>query len=109
MAEYVELEIDQGTDFATYITINDDNTNLVQNVAGYVVTGQLRRSLLSPNVSETLHCTANVMTGEIAVTLAAANTANLKPGRYFYDIKVTSSPPSRLIEGIVIVSPAITK
>jgi len=33
MAEYVELYIDQGTDFSTTIIINDDNTNLPTNTA----------------------------------------------------------------------------
>lgn len=113
MAEYVEFYIDQGTDFSTYITLNDDDTNLAQNVTGYTITGQLRRSLVSSQVSETLLCqVTDPSIGEISVSLAAANTANLKPGNYFYDIKVLdrdSQMVSRLIEGIMIVTPAITK
>lgn len=111
MAEYVEFYIDQGTDFVTYINLNDDNTNLPQNTSGYVVTGKLRRSLVSANVSETLHCeVSDPANGEITVSLAGANTANLRPGNYFYDIKVVSeNVASRLIEGVIIVTPAITK
>lgn len=114
MAEYVEFNIDQGTDFSTYISLNDDDTNLAQNVAGYVVTGQLRRSLVSANVSETLHCEIiDAANGELYVSLAASNTANLRPGNYFYDIRVkdtnSSNATSRLIEGVIIVTPAITK
>lgn len=113
MAEYVEFYIDQGTDFNTYITLNDDDTNLAQNVGSYVVSGKLRRSLVSANAAETLLCEiSDAANGEISVSLAASNTANLKPGNYFYDIRVvdsTSNAVSRLIEGIIIVTPAITK
>lgn len=112
MAEYVEFYIDQGTDFSTYITLNDDDTNMPQNVDGTIVTGQLRRSLVSANATETFLCqVSDSANGEISVSLAAANTANLKPGNYFYDIRVTNGGGSvtRLIEGIIIVTPAITK
>lgn len=113
MAEYVEFYIDQGTDFSTYITLNDDDTNLAQNVGSYIVSGQLRRSLVSANATESLLCQiSDAANGEISVSLAASNTANLKPGNYFYDIRVrdsNSNAVSRLIEGIMIVTPAITK
>jgi hypothetical protein len=114
MAEYVEFQIDQGTDFGTYINLNDDDTNLAQNLSGYVITGKLRRSLVSANVSETFNCViSDAANGEIYVSLAAANTANLKPGTYFYDVKIVdtfaSNAASRLIEGIIIVTPSITK
>jgi hypothetical protein len=114
MAEYVEFQIDQGTDFSTYINLNDDDTNLAQNVSGYIITGKLKRSLVSVNAAETFSCQiTDPANGEIMISLAAANTANLKPGNYFYDIKVVdtiaSNAASRLIEGIVIISPAVTK
>lgn len=114
MAEYVEFYIEQGTDFSTLINLNDDDTNMPQNATGYIITGQLKRSLISPTVAETLYCEiSDPLNGEIFVTLAAANTANLKPGNYFYDIKIvdvnSSNATSRLIEGIIRVTPSITK
>jgi hypothetical protein len=113
MAEYVEFYIDQGTDFSTVININDDDTNLAQNVSAYVVSGKLRRSLISANVSGSFKCEiTDAANGEISISLDAANTSNLRPGNYFYDIFVKdadSNTHTRLIEGIVIVTPAITK
>lgn len=113
MSEYVEFYIDQGTDFNTVINLNDDDTNLAQNVSGYVVTGKLKRSLVSANAAESFRCeVTDAANGEISITLAASNTSNLKPGNYFYDILVRdidSNAHTRLIEGIVIVTPAITK
>lgn len=113
MAEYIELYIDQGSDFSTSITINDDNTNLPQNLYGYVVTSSLRRSLLSPNAAANLSCSVyDSANGEILVTMPAANTAALRAGSYLFDIKTydsLSGTYNRLIEGVIFVTPSITK
>lgn len=113
MAEYIELYIDQGSDFSTTITINDESTNLPQNLTGYVVTSSLRRSLLSPNAAANLSCSVfNSANGEILITLPAANTAALRPGSYLFDVKTydnLSGTYNRLIEGMIFVTPSITK
>lgn len=113
MAEYVELFIDQGSDFSTTVNLNDDNTNLPQNVSGYVVTSSLRRSLLSPNVSANLTCSIyDAANGEILISMNAGQTANLRAGSYLFDVRVystLSASTSRLIEGVMFVTPSITK
>lgn len=114
MAEYVELFIDQGSDFFTTININDDNTNVPTNVGSYIVTSSLRRSLVSPNASSNLVCTiSNAQSGEITLKMSAANTAALRPGQYFFDVKVRDTTAlyeySRLIEGVIFVTPSITR
>ena len=114
MAEYVELFIDQGSDFFTTINLNDDNTNLPQNVSSYVVTSSMRRSLLSPNASSNLVCTlSDASNGEITIKMSASNTANLRAGQYFFDVKVRDTGAyyeySRLVEGVIFVTPSITR
>ena len=114
MAEYVELYIDQGTTFNTTINLNDDDTNLPQNLTGFIVTGSLRKSLLSVNTSGNISCSvSNTVGGEITLSMSASNTSNLSPGRYFFDIKtidtIASNAVARLIEGIIVVSPGITR
>jgi len=113
MAEYAEFYIDQGTDFEAFITLDNDDTNIPENVSSYIVTCQLRRSLVSANASETLLCElTDAANGEMRISLAASNTANLKAGSYFYDVKVfnaSSNSTSRLIEGVMRVMPGITK
>jgi len=50
--------------------------------------------------------------GEITISLSDAQTANLKPGRYVYDVELVANADStveRLIEGIVTVYPEVTK
>lgn len=111
MTDYVELYIDQGADFESTIVLQDDDTNLYQNVLNYTVTGTMRRSLLSPNTSGNLVCTiTDASNGEITISMTAANTANLRIGTHLFDIKTYASGKyDRLIEGIIIVTPSITK
>ncbi len=113
MAEYVELFIDQGSNFSTTINLSDDNTNLPQNVSGYVITSSLRRSLLSPNASANLTCSIpDAANGEFVISMGAAESANLRPGAYLFDVKVSNpilNSTDRLLEGVIFVTPAITK
>ena len=43
--------------------------------------------------------------------MTSANTANLTPGRYMYDVIITSpdSVTTRVVEGIVVVAPGVTR
>ena len=49
--------------------------------------------------------------GEITLSMTAANTANLTPGRMVFDLLITSpsSVKTRVIEGIVVISPGVTQ
>lgn len=114
MSEYVELFMDQGADFSTTITMNDESTNLPQNLAGYIVTSQMRKSVLSQNATASFVCTiVDAELGEIQMELSAANTANITPGTYFFDVRLrdvlSGNLYSRLIEGVVFVTYSITR
>lgn len=108
---YAELNLDQGTTFETTIDLtNDDGTAI--NVAGYSFSSQIRKSYYSSNA------TANISTavldeanGKIQLSITSANTANIKAGRYLYDLKMTTDEnvTSRVIEGIITVSPQVTR
>jgi hypothetical protein len=106
--------MDRGADFSTTIAINDDSTNVPQNLTGYIVTSQMRKSLISINATANLVCTIPTPnTGEIFIEMSAANTANISPGTYFFDVRTRNvlggNVVSRLVEGIIIVSPSITR
>lgn len=114
MAEYVELYMDQGADFSTTIFINNESNNTPQDLHGYVITGQLRKSLVSENATSSFVCTIpDPSLGEILIELAASNTANIVAGTYFFDIKtidtLNANLTNRLIEGVVFVQPGITR
>jgi hypothetical protein len=111
MTDYVELYIEQGADFESTIILEDDITNINQNVQGYTVSSSMRRSLLSPNTSGNLTCSiTDAANGEMTISMTAANTANLIPGTHLFDIRTLANGRyTRLLEGIIIVTPSITK
>jgi len=112
MAAYAEFYMDQGATFSTTITLDDDTTNSVINVAGYTAVSSMRRSYYSANVTANLTCTfTDPSNGVLVLSMTAANTANITPNRYLFDVKTTSpsSEVTRILEGIITVLPQITK
>jgi hypothetical protein len=108
---YAELTIDQGTTFESFLDlVADDGTAI--NVAGYVFSGEIRKSYYSSNSTANLIITiSNAANGNVLITLDAANTANITPGRYLYDVKMidTANTVTRIVEGIITVTPQVTR
>lgn len=112
MGAFVELFMDQGTTFNTIINLSDDLTNANINVSGYTVRSQMRRSYYSVNASANLICTiTDSANGEITLSLPANTTANIKAGRYLFDLETvdTFGTVSRPLEGIITVTPEVTR
>lgn len=112
MSAYVELFVDQGTTFNTVINLNDDTTNTPINVYGYSANSQMRRSYYSANISANITCSfSNTANGELTLSLTPGETANLRPGRYVFDVKTTDpyNTVSRVLEGIITIIPQVTR
>jgi hypothetical protein len=112
MASYVELFLDQGTTFNNVITLTDDITNANINISGYSVRSQMRRSYYSINATAEIVCSiTNAPNGQITMSLPAANTSNIKPGRYLFDVDTTDpyGTVNRVLEGIITVTPRVTR
>ena len=111
MASQVELYCDQGSDFSITLDLtNDDGTAI--NVANYTFSSSIRKSYYSSGVTANLSVSVlDNANGNIRLSLNSATTANIKAGRYLYDVKMVdgSSVVSRVIEGIITVYPQITK
>ena len=107
---YAELTLNQGTTFSADLTIKNDDGSAI-NVANAVFTSQIRKSYYSANATANLTITkANSANGDITLSLDAANTANIKPGRYLYDLKMQQNGTvNRVIEGIITVSPQVSR
>lgn len=109
---YVELFIDQGATFNDIIYLTDDTTNANLNIAGYSAVSQIRKSYYQQNASANIVCAiTDAQNGEISLFVSKANTANLKPGRYVFDVMLTnpSNITTRILEGIVTVTPGVTR
>ena len=71
----------------------------------------MRKSFYSSTANNFTATITDNAAGEITLTMTAAETANLKPGRYVYDLLITddAGTKSRIVEGIVSVTPGSTQ
>jgi hypothetical protein len=110
MAGFVELTLEQGADFTTTVTVADA-TGSPTNLNNYTAAAQLRKSYYSSTAYDFTVSVTSPTTGELTVRMSGANTANLAPGRYVYDLLITSptNVKTRVIEGIATVLPSVTR
>lgn len=110
-AGYSELFLEQGATFNTSITL-DDVAGEAFNLVNYTASSQMRKSYYSSNAAATFVVSTgnDPSLGVITMSMNAANTANIYPGRYVYDVYVTNgSARVRVLEGIINVTPQATK
>jgi hypothetical protein len=71
----------------------------------------MRKSYYSTTANSFTVTISNAANGEITMAMTSANTANLTPGRYFYDLVMTSptSIKTRVVEGIATILPSVTR
>lgn len=107
MALKANLVIDQGTTFATSIEILDQNDEAI-NVTGYTARGQIRKHYTSSNA---VSFTTGLANGTLVISLTANQTANIVSGRYVYDVELIdlNGVVVRILEGIVTVTPEVTR
>jgi hypothetical protein len=108
MAQKVNIVMDQGTTFSVTYEFTDDNGDPID-FSAYTGTAQMRKSY---STSTYYAFTVGLNTiGTISLSMNAANTSAITAGRYVYDLEVTdtNSVISRLVEGIVTVTPQVTR
>jgi hypothetical protein len=108
MATVENIVIDQGQTFSFSLTLsNTDGT--AKDLTDYTVTSQMRKSYYTSTATD--FTTAKVdLTGEITISLSATETSAIKAGRYVYDVEIASNVETlRILEGIVTVTPEVTK
>jgi hypothetical protein len=108
MATKSNLLIDQGSTFSSIINLTDENGDAI-NLSTYTGAAQMRKHYTSSNsVNFSVALNSN---GQVTLSLTANQTANIVSGRYVYDVEVTdaSGVISRIVEGIVTVTPNVTR
>ena len=107
MAKKINLLIDQGATFSTDIALVDENGDVI-NLAGCTVASSIKKWYTSSN-SIPFAISTNNVTGDITLSLDANTTTQLVPNRYVFDVSINSSGVvSRIVEGIITVSPKVT-
>lgn len=109
MATRVNILIDQGTDFTTSVNLTDNNGSQLD-LTGMTAASQIRKTHSSSNSTSFTTALAN-NTGTLTLSLNNAVTSSMSAGRYVYDVELTdvSNVKSRILEGIVTVTPEVTK
>ena len=116
MAQYEDITIDQGTDFAMELHLaNKDDT--AKNLTDHTVAGKLKKTYNSDS-ADTHDFTVTIATPTDGVaTLSLTNTVTdaLKPGRYVYDVELSFNDSDgnaiieRVLEGKAFVTPSVTR
>jgi hypothetical protein len=107
MASKANLVIDQGSTYSVTINLDDVNGDPI-NVTGYTSRAQMRKHYTSSNA---VSFTTSMANGALTMSLTSSQTANIVSGRYVYDAELidSSSNVTRIVEGIVTVTPEVTK
>lgn len=110
MAAYSEISIEQYANFSTTINVNDIQGDAL-NLVNYSAASQLRKSYYSTTATSFNVSISNATSGELTISLSANTTANLSPGRYMYDVIITSpaNDVTRIVEGIATVMAGVTR
>jgi len=109
MATKANLVIDQGTTYTTDLNLTDENGDPLV-LSGYSANSQIRKHYTSTN-SVAFSVSINATAGVITLSLTANQTSDMTSGRYVYDVELAdaSNTISRIVEGIVTVTPQVTR
>jgi hypothetical protein len=110
MAAIANLLVDQGATFTTTVTVykSDDS---IYNLTNYTAAAQVRKSHQSSSKTDFATAISNPSNGQITLTLTKTQTAALEEGHYVYDVEITASDSTvtRVVQGVIKVSPNVTR
>jgi|TARA_R110002110_G_scaffold29752_1_gene105704 hypothetical protein len=117
MAQYEDLEIDQGTDIAIQIELDTyEGTN--KDLTNHSVNAKMKRGFNSDS-DNTQAFNAIIVApstgGIITLSLTNAQTEALQVGRYLYDVEISFTDSDgnniveRVLEGAIRVKPSVTR
>ena len=117
MTVYVSnIVIEQGYEFETTFQLQDTRTNTPLVLSGIGTTdgatAQIRKSYASSKAVSFGSSILDTDNGLITISLTAAQSSALKPGRYVYDVKLTNSTSGKeykAVEGNALVRAGVTR
>lgn len=109
MASISNIYIDQGSSFSSNIDMtNDDGSAFDLN--GYSGAGQIRTAYLAEAAVD-FAITLDIVNSRIVFSLTKEQTSGMKAGRYVYDIVISNidGKATRVVEGILVINPSVTR
>ena len=104
----VNIVIAQGTTFSEVFS-STESDGTASNLIGYSGASKIKKH---PGATSSESFSVSIVggTGQVSIAMTAGATARLKPGRYYYDIVLTSNSGtvSRMVEGQALVTAGIT-
>lgn len=110
MASKANLVVDQGSSFSTVLTLTDDIGDKID-LSTSNSSAQMRKWYTSSNAIN-FTTSINIEDGTVTLSLSANQTNSIVAGRYVYDVELidtNSGETSRIVEGIVTVTPQVTR
>ena len=111
MAVISNLSVDQGATFTAEVAVSDTNGDILD-LTGYTAEGQIRKTYTSSTSIAFTAAIESPASGNVNISLSAAQTGAMKPGRYVYDVEITNdggTTVTRILEGQVEVTPSVTR
>ena len=110
MATISNLYVDAGADYSNIITVTASNGQALD-LTNYTVKSQMRKSYQSSTAYAFTPSVYDALNGKIRLQLTAAQSEAIPAGRWLYDVEITSQSgrKTRVVEGIVTVTPQITQ
>jgi hypothetical protein len=110
MAVFANISVDQGSSFTSIIVV-EGVEGLIVNLENYTVRGQIRKTYASLTAVDFTASIISEDSGEIEISLTAAQTRAMKPGRYVYDVEIIDDANivTRVVEGQIEINPAVTR
>ena len=110
MATTSNIFIDQGSNYSNIITVSGTN-GAALNLTGYTVASQMRKSYTSSTAYSLNPTIYNATGGQVRMILTAVQSAAIPPGRYLYDLEITSASgvKTRVVQGVATVTAQITQ
>lgn len=105
------IQLEQGVDFSAEIQLQS-NLGIMYDLTNVTLTAEMRKSWQSVNFHSFNCSIVDPINGVFSISMDWSNTSLIDAGRYLYDIVLTdlnSNTKVRVIEGIVYVSPGITR
>ena len=105
-----DLTVTRGDTESIVVTLTSDGTTPI-NIVGRTYTSQFRTTQDATTISATLTCTVtDGANGEVTCSLAAADSAELSPGYYYWDLQENNGGTiSTLLAGTVTVLADVTR
>jgi len=113
MAIQVNFNVDQGSTFYAVATIQNEDGSLFD-LTGFTPYSQMRKSYYTKTAFEVLVSVENddPASGNLRLTIPATVSNSMRAGRYVYDVEVhkdSDESVKRVMQGIITVSPQVTK